>query len=87
MIRLIFIFFLGYLVYKVVKAGLSAVASSGGSRPHAPGGGETAEMVMDPQCGTYFLKTRGVIAHIGGRTLLFCSKECLDAYVKDNERS
>ncbi len=87
MIRLVFIFLLAYIVLKVVKSGLASLGSPGGNRPPAPGAGEVTEMIKDPQCGTYFIKARGVSAHIGGRTLFFCSKECLDSYVRDSDRS
>lgn len=43
---------------------------------------EEKELVKDPQCGVYIPKDRALKADIGGRTLYFCSRLCLESYRK-----
>jgi len=54
---------------------------SAADNPHDQPPSEEAELIRDPQCGTYFLTQRGVEARIGGRSVYFCSKECRDKYL------
>jgi YHS domain-containing protein len=42
----------------------------------------TDVMVKDPVCGTYLPKGDAVRETVGGRTLYFCSRECLSEYKK-----
>jgi uncharacterized protein len=34
------------------------------------------ELVKDPVCGTYVVRSRAVTREVGGRTHHFCSREC-----------
>jgi YHS domain-containing protein len=43
----------------------------------------TDVMVKDPVCGTYVPMGDAVRKTIGGRTLYFCSQECLSQYKKE----
>jgi uncharacterized protein len=38
------------------------------------------EMVLDPECGTYVIKSRSVTRRVGGRDRSFCGKECADKF-------
>jgi YHS domain-containing protein len=80
MIRLIIYIFLGYLIYRVGKSWFRSLESGNYPDEDASSLKET-ELVQDPECGTYFLKQRGVSAHIGGQTLFFCSNACRDKYL------
>jgi hypothetical protein len=80
MMRLIIYIFLGYLIYRVCKSWFRSVESRNDRDEDATSLKE-AELVRDPECGTYFLKQRGVSTQIGGQTLLFCSKACRDKYL------
>ncbi len=42
----------------------------------------TDVMVKDPVCGTYVPMGDAIRKSIGGKTLYFCSQECLSAYKK-----
>ena len=45
-------------------------------------GGESEEMVRDPQCGVYLPHSSARKRRIGGEKVYFCSRECEDAYTK-----
>jgi uncharacterized protein len=49
----------------------------------ADGRAVTDVMVKDPVCGTYVPMGDAVRKTIGGRTLYFCSQECLSQYKKE----
>ena len=83
MIRLIFYAIIIYFGYRIYKAWVKSLSDEGdqelsGSEPME------AEMIQDPQCGTYFMRQRGVSARIEGRTVYFCSESCRDAYMKEH---
>jgi uncharacterized protein len=50
-------------------------------------GQEQADLVKDPQCGTYFLKRHGVRAVVEGEELFFCSRQCRDQYLQARRSS
>jgi hypothetical protein len=80
MIRAIIFMFLGYLAYRLAKSWLrSFVAPDRDTDEQNP---QEAELIQDPQCGTYFLRQRGVPARIDGETLFFCSEGCRDKYLR-----
>lgn len=84
MIRLIALIVIGYLSYRGLKAmGLFPFRSRDpDSSGPSPAGETDTELLKDPQCGVYFLKQSGVRAKIGGRVFYFCSRDCLDEYMK-----
>ncbi len=71
--------YLGYRLFRLMGASDLRPREREGAQHAAPG--ET-ELIQDPQCGTYFLKGRGIKTTIEGRTVHFCSKACRDAYRK-----
>ena len=81
MIRLIFYGIVIYLGYRILKPWVTSLIQSTADNPHDQPPSEDAELIRDPQCGTYFLTQRGVEARIGGRSVYFCSKECRDKYL------
>jgi hypothetical protein len=81
MIRLIFYGFLIYFGYRIMKPWLTSLLRSAGDNPDDKPSSQEAELVRDPQCGTYFLPQSGVEVRIGGRTVHFCCKECRDKYL------
>ena len=76
---LIFII-LGYLAYRLVKSWLRSFVPPD-DEPEQTESGET-ELIQDPECGTYFLRQRGVPARINGETLYFCSETCRNKYLQ-----
>ena len=86
MFRLIVFVLMGYFAYRGLKAmGLFPFRSGGSGGFAASNGGETdTELLKDPQCGVYFLKQSGVRAKLDNRILYFCSRDCLDAYMRSH---
>jgi hypothetical protein len=81
MIRLIFYGLAIYFGYRILKPWLASFIQSGREDLQGESSSREAELIRDPQCGTYFLAQRGVEARIGGRSVSFCSKECRDKYL------
>ncbi|SMC20188.1 MYM-type Zinc finger with FCS sequence motif-containing protein [Desulfacinum hydrothermale DSM 13146] len=77
MIRLLIYALLGYLLYRYFKPKLSKTDSEQDSGR----ADQQADLIKDPQCGTYFLKRHGVRARIGGKDVYFCSRQCRDSYL------
>jgi hypothetical protein len=80
MIRVIIYIFLGYLAYRLGKSWLRSFVPPD-DKPEQQASRE-AELIQDPQCGTYFLRQRGVPARISDETLYFCSEACRDKYLR-----
>jgi hypothetical protein len=80
MIRFAFYVFLFYVIYRLGKAWMRSLQRRDIS-PEDGSSTEEAELIQDPQCGTYFLKQRGILARSGDETLYFCSKDCRDKYL------
>jgi hypothetical protein len=81
MIRILGYGILLYLAYRILKPWIMSLIGSSTDDPHDRASAEEAELIRDPQCGTYFLKQRGVQARIGGRSVYFCSGECREKYL------
>ena len=81
MIRFILYGILFYVGYKIIKPWVASLLQSGKEDLHGQSSSQEAELIRDPQCGTYFLTQRGVEARIGGQTVHFCSRECRDKYL------
>jgi len=87
MIRLVFYGILIYLAYRLLKRWIASLGGSSTSNPPQRPSAEEADLIRDPQCGTYFLKQRGVEARIGGRTVYFCSEQCREKYLLSHRES
>ena len=54
-----------------------------GWRPRLLGGGERPDqLVKDPFCGTYVLRSRAVRRESGGEALHFCSADCAARFAR-----
>ena len=85
MIRSLLIFFILLMVYYVFKAVVRSVVRgyySDERRSSTVLPGE--EMVQDPECGTYVVKSRAVTRRINGKLCLFCSETCAKQYENKN---
>jgi YHS domain-containing protein len=82
MVRLGIFLLLVILLYNLLRNLVKKSASS--HRSEEPVERQTAEMVMDPQCGTYVLPAQGVAARVNGRTYHFCSEECRDKFIREH---
>ncbi len=79
MIRLLIYLFIFYFLFSLFKRIVgSAGKGGGGERP----GAEGELMVLDPNCGTYIPKKEALTKKIKGEITYFCSKECLNIYLK-----
>lgn len=87
MIRLLFYGILIYLAYRLLKPWLASLTGSGADHPQGRSSSEEADLIRDPQCGTYFLKQRGVEARIGGESVYFCSDDCRQKYLMSHRQS
>jgi hypothetical protein len=81
MIRLILYGIVIYVGYRILKPWVASLMHSAKGDPHDDPSSQEAELIRDPQCGTYFLTQRGVETKIGGRSVYFCSTECRDKYL------
>jgi hypothetical protein len=86
MVRLIIYGILFYLGYRILKPWVAPFLGGSEEEPHAGSPPEEAELIRDPQCGTYFLRQRGVAARVGGRSVYFCSAECRDKYLVNHRQ-
>jgi YHS domain-containing protein len=53
-----------------------------GWRPRLAGGERPDQLVKDPFCGTYVLRSRAVRRESGGEALHFCSAECAARFAR-----
>ena len=53
-----------------------------GWRPRLRGGDRPDQLVKDPFCGTYVLRSRAVRRESGGEALHFCSAECAARFAR-----
>jgi len=67
------------LMYDLLRETIRIGRSATPPRTIGPG----AEMVKCPRCYTYVTIVSALSARIGGNSLHFCSKECLEAYRRD----
>ncbi len=84
-IKYLIILGLGYLGYRTLKSW---------TRPRLDGMGEVDNramgriddvMVKDPYCEIYFPSRNGVHLRTGGGDMVFCSKECRDKFVAEQQ--
>jgi hypothetical protein len=80
MIRFAVYVFLVYVIYRMGKSWLRSLQQHEAT-PEDGSDTQEAELIQDPECGTYFLRQRGISARIGNQTLYFCSKACRDKYL------
>jgi uncharacterized protein len=57
-----------------------------GSKPNLEGPEETADMVQDPNCGTYVPKKQSVSKVVLDKEHFFCSKKCADEFSSKNSK-
>ena len=73
-----------YLLFRLFKKGSPKIGGKGDhSRFPPPATGE--ELVEDPVCHTYIPVNSAVKWERGGKTLYFCSRECLEKYKSEHE--
>lgn len=78
--RLLLGFAYAYLLYTVLRAVLRWLVGPPAPEKRADGG----EMVKDPRCGTFVLKSSAVARRAGGELRYFCGEECAAAFSAEN---
>ena len=80
MIRVIILFIVGYLAYRLLRRWHRGRRLTGRMN-----GGPVERiddvMIKDPQCGTYFPRRDGIVLKSKEGDLLFCCPECRDKYL------
>lgn len=85
MIRVVVLIFLLVVLYYLVKNLLKGSENS--SRAGESVDKRVAELVRDPQCGTYILPSQAVSARVGRHTYHFCSEECKDRFLDKSRKT
>ncbi len=84
-IRLLIFFIIGFLVYRAAKSWLGNTGNYS-DRMSRPSPGEVDDvMIQDPVCGTYFPQRNAVRLNSGKNDLCFCSTECRDRYIEQQQ--
>ena len=81
--RLLIYIFLGVVLWRAAKSWFAPSARSGDGQSRRSAGQVDDVMIMDPVCGTYFPKSKGVPWNGPEEALLFCSVQCRDRYLKN----
>jgi hypothetical protein len=82
MARLFVFALLIWMAYFVAKSIWKSLSPPSSPSEQAPGPVSNAELIRDPQCGAYFMKSKGVKGIVDGRVIHFCSEQCYDKYLK-----
>jgi YHS domain-containing protein len=80
--RLLILFLLIYVAYRLFKKWALPGQSSTRSAGQEPLTTVDDVMVKDPFCETYFPQRKGIKKVIAGQTYYFCSTECRDKYIE-----
>jgi len=84
MIRLVIAGIIVYVIYRLSKFLLAPSEKIFKDRPGEAPRVKGEELVKDPYCGTYVPLNSAHKATRNGKTLYFCSRECLEKYMKEN---
>ncbi len=81
MFRLIIGIVAVYLIYRLIRKSIAALGEKPGPQKIQPADvGE--ELVEDPFCHAYVPLSQAIRREIGGQTVYFCSRKCLEQYEK-----
>ena len=82
--RFIIIIALVYIFYRALKSWMLKNTSISGRADSGHSAGEVADvMVKDPYCQVYFPQRKAIRLRQDGRDILFCSRECRDKYIAE----
>ena len=73
---------LAWIAYFILKNIGRTFFAGSAPKDRAPGAASDAELIRDPQCGAYFMKTKGVKGVVDGKVIHFCSEQCYERYLK-----
>ena len=81
MVRFAIFLLLAIVLYKFLR---NLIKDSRTGRREGPRDEKIAELVRDPQCGTYLLPEQAFSARAGGEVLHFCSEACRDRFLAEH---
>jgi len=84
-VKLILLLVIVYLAYRVARSWAIGKLSGTGPVGNSPGSRLDDVMVKDPVCGIHFPRREGVPLQHKGQTFLFCSNECRDRFLKEQQ--
>ncbi len=79
-IRILLLTILLYLVFLLIRNFVVSITRRKAQMPRRPGPIQSEDLVQDPYCRRYIPESEAVRAAVGGRTLYFCSRECLEKF-------
>jgi YHS domain-containing protein len=80
--RLLIFAIIIWIAYFVAKSIWKSLTSASDSETRTREPAADTDLIRDPQCGAYFMKSKGVKGIVEGRVIHFCSEECYDNYLK-----
>lgn len=80
MIRSLLLFFVVVIVYSALKILFRSVVRGYHEDERQRTAVQGEEMVQDPECRTYVVKSRAVTRRIDGKLCSFCSEACAQQY-------
>ncbi len=81
LLRLVFLLLIGYALFLLVKSIIR------GSLPRSRRPAGEVETFRDPVCGTFVTRGDAVVGRVAGKTIYFCSQECLEKYLRDSNHT
>ena len=81
MIRFAVFLLLAIALYKLLS---NLIKDTRTGRGDEPADGKIAELVRDPQCGTYVLPEQGFSVRLAGQVHHFCSEECRNRFIAEH---
>lgn len=84
MIRLVIAGIIVYVIYRFSRFLFTPAGKISKDRSGEQSRIEGEDLVKDPYCGTYVPINSAYKTTMDGKTLYFCSRECLEKYMKEN---
>lgn len=83
-IRILILAVLFYILYRLLFGGRTKMPPTSKAPPEIPVQDTLSE---DPICHTYVPQSQSLSVEQDGKTYYFCSKECLDTFTEQQQRS
>jgi hypothetical protein len=87
MIRFVVLALVAYFFYRALKNWMQGGRDANARRKQAAGRDVDNVLIQDPVCQTYFARRDGVHLHHAGRDLYFCSNQCRERYLIEQDAS
>jgi YHS domain-containing protein len=79
-IRILLLTILLYLVFLLVRNFVASIARKKEAMARRPAPVQSEDLVQDPVCRRYIPESEAIKASVDGRTLHFCSRECVEKF-------